>query len=62
MLYRTLHRKLKIEQHKPQLKAGMNSGSPKDLAVSAPHVAVKTSSRHYYYFQNTSFKFFILNV
>jgi hypothetical protein len=26
MIYKTLHKKLKIEQHKPHLKLGVNSG------------------------------------
>ena len=28
MIYKTLHKKLKIEQHKPHLKLGVNSGGP----------------------------------
>jgi hypothetical protein len=39
---KTLHRKIKIEQHvmyKPQQKPGMNSGAPEGYAVPAPHVA-----------------------
>jgi hypothetical protein len=27
-IYKTLHKKLKIEQHKPHLKPGVNSGPP----------------------------------
>jgi len=27
-IYKTLHRKLKIEQHEPHKKLGMNSGAP----------------------------------
>jgi len=27
-IYKTFHRKLKIEQHEPHYKPGMNSGSP----------------------------------
>jgi hypothetical protein len=38
MIYKTLHRKLKIEQHKPYQKPGVNSGVPDVLAVPAPHV------------------------
>jgi len=34
-----LHRKLKIEQHEPPLKPGVNSGAPERLAVSVPYVA-----------------------
>jgi len=37
-IYKILHRKLKIEQHKPHQKPGENSGSPEGLAVPAPHV------------------------
>ncbi len=28
MIYKTLHRKLKIEQQKPHYKPGINSGAP----------------------------------
>jgi hypothetical protein len=28
MIYKTLHRKLKIEQHEPYKKPGVNSGAP----------------------------------
>jgi hypothetical protein len=28
MIYKALHRKLKIEQHEPHNKAGVNSGAP----------------------------------
>ena len=38
MIYNTLHRKLKIEQHEPQCKPGVNSGAPEELAVHAPLV------------------------
>jgi hypothetical protein len=27
-IYKTLHRKLKIEQHEPNYKPGVNSGAP----------------------------------
>jgi len=30
MVYKTLHRKLNIEQHEPHLKPGVNSGAPKN--------------------------------
>ena len=33
MIYKTLHRKLRIEQHEPQYKAGVNSGVPEGLAI-----------------------------
>ena len=38
-IYKTLHRKLKIEQHNPPppLKTGVNSGAPEGLSVPAPH-------------------------
>ena len=32
-IYKTLHRKLKIEQHKLHKSSGMNSGPPEGLAV-----------------------------
>jgi hypothetical protein len=31
MIYKTQHRKIKIEQHKPHKKPGMNSGAPETL-------------------------------
>jgi len=37
-IYKTLHRKLKIEQHEPHQKPGMNSGAPEGLQVPTPHV------------------------
>ena len=33
-----LHRKLNIKQHESQLKPGVNSGAPKELAVPVPLV------------------------
>jgi hypothetical protein len=33
MIYKALHRKLKIEQHEPHNKAGVNSGAPEELTV-----------------------------
>ena len=36
MIYKTIHRKLKSEQHKP----GVNSGAPEGLAVPAKHVTI----------------------
>ena len=38
MIYKALHRKLKIEQYKPHYKQGVNSGAPEWLAVPASHV------------------------
>jgi len=32
MIYKTLHRKLKIEYHEPHLKPRVNSGAPEELA------------------------------
>jgi hypothetical protein len=29
MIYKTLHRKLKVEQHEPHSKPGVKSGTPK---------------------------------
>ena len=37
MIHKTLHKKLKIEQHERHKKPRMNSGTPEGLAV--PHVA-----------------------
>ena len=37
-IYKTLHRKLNIEQQIPT-KPGVNSDAPEGLAVPAPHVA-----------------------
>jgi len=31
MFYKTLHKKLKIEQHEPHFKSGLNSGAQKDM-------------------------------
>ena len=38
-IYKTLHRKLKIEQHESHLSSGMNLGAPEGKDVPAPHVA-----------------------
>ena len=38
MICKTLHRKLKTEQHLPHQKPEVNSGAPEGLAVPAPHV------------------------
>jgi hypothetical protein len=38
MIYNILHRKLKIKQHKPDYKPGLNSDAPERLAVPAPQV------------------------
>ena len=37
-IYKTLHRTLKIEQHEPHLKLGVNPDAPEGLSVSAPHL------------------------
>ena len=37
MIYKTLHRKLKIQQHEA-IKTGVNSGAPEGLSVPAPNV------------------------
>jgi hypothetical protein len=33
MIYKTQHRKIKIEQHEPHKKPGVNSGAPEGYAV-----------------------------
>ena len=38
MIYKTLHSKLKIEQHQCHNKLGPNQGAPEGLAVPAPIV------------------------
>jgi hypothetical protein len=38
MIYKTLHRKIKIEQQQPLLKSGVNSCALEGLPVPAPHV------------------------
>ena len=35
-IYKTLHRKLKIDQHEPHKKTVLNSGAPEGLSVSVP--------------------------
>ena len=37
IIYKTPHRKLKIEQREPYLKPRMNSGAPEEQAVPAPY-------------------------
>ena len=39
IIYKTLHRKLKIEQHEPHKKCGVKSDAPVALTVPAPLVA-----------------------
>ena len=39
MIYKTLHRKLKIEQHGHHLEPWMNSGDPEGVAVPVSHWA-----------------------
>ena len=36
-IYKTLDRKLQIEQHEPHLKPGVNSGAPEGSAVHVPN-------------------------
>jgi hypothetical protein len=38
MIYKALHRKLKIDQHEPNKKSGVISGAPERQAVLAPPV------------------------
>jgi len=38
-IYKTLNRKLKIEQHEPQSNTGVYSGALEELSVPAPLVA-----------------------
>ena len=33
VIYKTIHRKLKIDQHESHKKPGVNSGAPEDQAV-----------------------------
>jgi hypothetical protein len=47
MIYKTLHRKLKIKHHKPQQKQAMNSCAPEGSAVPAPHVKGKERKKNY---------------
>ena len=42
MIYRTLCRKLKIEQHEHHQKPRVNAGAPEGLTVPAPHVTART--------------------
>ena len=39
IIYKTLHRKLEIEQHEPHYKPRVNSGAPGGLAVPTSQVA-----------------------
>ena len=43
-IYKTKHRKLKIEQHDPHKRTGVNSGALKWLAVSDPLVTTVVTS------------------
>jgi hypothetical protein len=38
MIYKTLHRKPKIEQHIPHQEPMVNTGAPEEETVPAPHV------------------------
>jgi hypothetical protein len=40
IFYTILHSKLKIEQHEPYLKTGVNAGDPKELAFPASHATL----------------------
>ena len=46
MPYKTIHRKLKIEQREPQLKPGVNSGAPEGLAFLFRRVTIKGHEHH----------------
>ena len=37
-IYKIIHRKLKIESSEPHYKPRVNSGTPEELTVPAPHV------------------------
>ena len=43
-IFKTLHRKLKIEQHEPHSKPVMNSVTPQEKAVLATHVVPVVNS------------------
>jgi hypothetical protein len=45
-IYKTLHRKLKIEQHESHLSSGMNLGTPEGKDVPAPHVGRNYCNAH----------------
>ena len=38
MIYKTLHRKLKIEQNEPHYNRGVDSGALEGLVIAASHV------------------------
>ena len=40
IFYTILHSKLKIEQHEPYLKTGVNAGDPEELAFPASHATL----------------------
>ena len=40
IFYTVLHSKLKIEQHEPYLKTGVNAGDPEELAFPASHATL----------------------
>ena len=48
-IHKTLHRKLKIEQHEPHLKPRVDTGAPEGLAVPAPHVNKRLNINGYQY-------------
>jgi hypothetical protein len=45
-IYKTLHKKLKIEQHESHLSSGMNLGTPEGKDVPAPHVGRNYCNTH----------------
>ena len=47
MIYRTLHRKLKIDQHEPQYKPGWDSDVPEGLSFHAPLTYFQFLVMHY---------------
>ena len=47
MIYKTLHRKLKIEQHKPHKKAGVNSRALEGYIVGVSISCYLSSVIHY---------------
>ena len=50
-IYKTLHRKLKIEQHEPHLKQRVDTGGLERSAVPAPHVNNRLNINGYQYNQ-----------
>ena len=48
MIYKTLHRKLKIEQHESHHKPGMNSDAPEEIIMFLLHMWHPIDRRKYY--------------